>query len=164
MKGFYCYIMKKMEVLKSKEVKLYKLAKLKFLYQKSETKIFIVLSWLKTVFQKMRKKFSFFLICKGDKIEKWLKYSIRIYIEEQIYRHWQDWEEILVKGMSLRSVTTEMGGIQQEVGGRLKRERTYVYLQLSHVDVWQKPAQYCKAIILQLQTNLKTRTRYIPVP
>ena len=76
----------------------------------------------------MRKKFSFFLICKGDKIEKWLKYSIRIYIEEQIYRHWQDWEEILVKGMSLRSVTTEMGGIQQEVGGRLKRERTYVYL------------------------------------
>ena len=37
-------IIKKMEVLKSKEVKLHKFAKLKFLYSKNETKIFIVLS------------------------------------------------------------------------------------------------------------------------
>lgn len=44
MKGFYYYIIKKMEVLKSKEVKLHKFAKLKFLYSKNETKIFIVLS------------------------------------------------------------------------------------------------------------------------
>ena len=29
------------------------------------------------------------------------------------------------------------------VGGRLKREETYVYLWLIHVDVWQKPKQYC---------------------
>ena len=28
------------------------------------------------------------------------------------------------------------------------REETYVYLWLIHVNVWQKPAQYCKAIIL----------------
>ena len=39
-----------------------------------------------------------------------------------------------------------------EVGGRLKREETYVYWQI-HVDVWQKPTQYCKPIILQLKTN-----------
>ena len=32
------------------------------------------------------------------------------------------------------------------VGGR--RERTYVYLWLIHTDVWQKPTQHCKAIIL----------------
>ena len=25
-----------------------------------------------------------------------------------------------------------------------------MYLRLIHVDVWQKPAEYCKAIILQL--------------
>ena len=38
----------------------------------------------------------------------------------------------------------------REMGGRFKREGTYVYLWLIHVDVWQKPTQYCKAIILQL--------------
>ena len=32
-----------------------------------------------------------------------------------------------------------------------KREGTLVYLQLIHVDVWQKPTQYCKAIILRLK-------------
>ena len=38
-----------------------------------------------------------------------------------------------------------------EVGGRFKREGTYVYLWLIHVAVWQKSTQYCKAIILQLK-------------
>jgi len=40
-----------------------------------------------------------------------------------------------------------------EVGGRFKREWTCVYLWLIHVDVWQKPIQHCKAIILQLKIN-----------
>ena len=31
------------------------------------------------------------------------------------------------------------------------RERTHVGLWLIHVDVWQKPTQHCKAIILQLK-------------
>ena len=35
-----------------------------------------------------------------------------------------------------------------EVEGKFRREGTYVYLWLIHVDVWQKPAQYCKANIL----------------
>ena len=39
----------------------------------------------------------------------------------------------------------------------MKREATcvylYVYLWLIHVDVWQKPTYYCKAIILQLKIN-----------
>ena len=35
-------------------------------------------------------------------------------------------------------------------GGMEVQEGTYVYLWLIHVDVWQKPTQYCKAIILQL--------------
>ena len=39
------------------------------------------------------------------------------------------------------------------MGGRFKREGTYGYLQLIHVDVWQKPTQYCKVIILQLKVN-----------
>ena len=29
----------------------------------------------------------------------------------------------------------------------------YVYLWLIHVDIWQKPTQYCKTIILQLKIN-----------
>ena len=39
------------------------------------------------------------------------------------------------------------------VGRRVKREGTYVYLWLIHVNVWQKPTQYCKAILLQLKIN-----------
>ena len=38
----------------------------------------------------------------------------------------------------------EMGGL----GGRFKKEETYVYLWPIHIVVWQKSAQYCKAIIL----------------
>ena len=40
-----------------------------------------------------------------------------------------------------------------EVGWRFKREWTYVYLWLIYVDVWQKPTQHYKAIILQLKIN-----------
>ena len=39
------------------------------------------------------------------------------------------------------------------VGRRVQREGTYVYLWLIHADVWQKPTQYCKAILLQLKRN-----------
>ena len=40
------------------------------------------------------------------------------------------------------------GWTGREMGGRFKREGTYVYLWLIHVDVWQKPITYCKSIIL----------------
>ena len=40
-----------------------------------------------------------------------------------------------------------------ERGGRFKREGTYVYQWLIHVDVRQKATQYCKAITLQLKIN-----------
>ena len=32
-------------------------------------------------------------------------------------------------------------------------EGTHVYPWLIHVDVWQKPTQFCKSIILQLKIN-----------
>ena len=38
-------------------------------------------------------------------------------------------------------------------GGKFKRKGTYVYLWLIHVDVWQKPIRYYKAIIVQLKIN-----------
>ena len=39
------------------------------------------------------------------------------------------------------------GGVVQEAGD------TYVHLWLIHADVFQKPIQYCKAIMLQLKIN-----------
>ena len=39
----------------------------------------------------------------------------------------------------------------REVGGMFKRVGEYVYLWLIHVDVWQKPTQFCKAVILKLK-------------
>ena len=47
-----------------------------------------------------------------------------------------------------------MEGGKWEVGGRRKREGTYIYLWLIHVDIWQKPTQYYKAVILQLKITL----------
>ena len=55
----------------------------------------------------------------------------------------------------------------RELEGRFKREGTYVYLWLIHVDIWQKPTKFCKAIILQLKINkynLKNRRRRIWAP
>ena len=39
------------------------------------------------------------------------------------------------------------------MGGRFKREATYIYLWLIHIVSCEKPTQYCKAIILQLKIN-----------
>jgi len=41
----------------------------------------------------------------------------------------------------------------RELGGRFKREGTWVYLWLIHVEVWQKPTQHYKAMILQFKIN-----------
>ena len=60
------------------------------------------------------------------------------------------------------SITTQRGGMGREVGGKFKREDTYVYLWLIHVDVWQKPTKYCKAIILQLKMNKFNYFKKIP--
>jgi len=38
-----------------------------------------------------------------------------------------------------------------EAGERFKREGAYVHPQLIHAVVWQKPAQYYKAIIHKLK-------------
>ena len=50
-----------------------------------------------------------------------------------------------------RKRETEQNRGVMEVGGRFKREGTYVYLWLVHVNVWQKPTKFFKAIILQLK-------------
>ena len=49
-----------------------------------------------------------------------------------------------------------------DVGGRFKREGTYVYLWLIHVGAWQKPTQYCTAIILQLKMDILKKKKKTP--
>ena len=39
----------------------------------------------------------------------------------------------------------------QNLKKETKTEGTYIYLWLIHVDVCQRPIQYCKAIMLQLK-------------
>ena len=41
--------------------------------------------------------------------------------------------------------------MERKMGGGFRKEETHVYLWLIHVDVRQKPAQYCKVIICQLK-------------
>ena len=52
-------------------------------------------------------------------------------------------------------VTIQRGGMEWEVGGSFKREGTCIYLWLIPADIWQKPTQYCKAIICQLKNKFK---------
>ena len=40
------------------------------------------------------------------------------------------------------------------LGGRFSREGACIYLWLIHVDIWQKPTQCYKAVILQLNINI----------
>ena len=41
-----------------------------------------------------------------------------------------------------------------DMGGEFIWERIYIFLWLIRVDTWEKPAQYCKAIILQIKINI----------
>jgi len=50
--------------------------------------------------------------------------------------------------------------VGRELGGRFKKEGTYVYLWLIHVEIWQKTTKFCKAIILQLKNNFKKKRTY----
>ena len=45
----------------------------------------------------------------------------------------------------------DLEGQDGGVEARFKREGVNVYLWLIDVVVWQKPTQYCKAVILQLK-------------
>ena len=60
------------------------------------------------------------------------------------------------KGSSTHcSVTTKSDEMGWEMGVGLRREGTCVYLWQIHADVWQRPTQYCKSIILWLKKKDK---------
>ena len=66
----------------------------------------------------------------------------------------------MTQGTHTRAVwhTSGRGGDGRGGGREVQECGTYVHLWLIHVDVWQKPAQFCKAIIFQLKINLKSNT------
>ena len=49
------------------------------------------------------------------------------------------------------SGTALRDGVGREVGGGVQDGGTHVHPRLVHVNVWQKPSQYCKVAILQLK-------------
>ena len=59
----------------------------------------------------------------------------------------------IIQGTQIRLCDNLEEEMEWKVEGRFKREWTYVYLWFIHVDIWQKPTQYCEAIILQLKIN-----------
>ena len=44
---------------------------------------------------------------------------------------------------------------QREFGREVQMEGIYIYLWLTHVKVWQKTTEFCKAINLQLKNEFK---------
>ena len=48
----------------------------------------------------------------------------------------------------------------EAVGGRIKRQRIYVYIKLMNFVVKQKVTQYCKVIIFQSLKHLRNTRAY----
>ena len=46
------------------------------------------------------------------------------------------------------SGTTQKDRVGREAGEVFRMRETHIYLWLIHADVWLKPSQYCKLIIL----------------
>ena len=53
----------------------------------------------------------------------------------------------------------EGGMVAVGAGGRFKREGTYVYLCLMHVDVWQEPEMLWASLVAQAEKNLPAMWR-----
>ena len=51
----------------------------------------------------------------------------------------------------LKSLMMKVKEESEKLGLKLNIQKTHVHPWLIHVDVWQKPPQYCKVISLQLK-------------
>ena len=59
-----------------------------------------------------------------------------------------------LKQLSSSSSSSNVEGWDGIGGGRrFKRDEIYINLWLIHVDMWQKPTEYCNAVILQLKIH-----------
>ena len=63
------------------------------------------------------------------------------------------WEVAVEYTQPSLALCDDLEGQDGRRGGRLEREGIYVYLQLIHIAVRQKPTKHHRAIFLQLKTN-----------
>ena len=62
----------------------------------------------------------------------------------------------MMQGAQTQCSVTTWGGREWVEGEREVHEAgTYVYLWLIQVHIWQKPTQYCKAVLFQLKNKFK---------
>ena len=73
-------------------------------------------------------------------------------------------------GICCMAQETQTGALYQprqgwggEGDGRFKREGTYRYLWMSHVEVWQKSTKFCKAVMFQFKKKafLPSKTAHL---
>ena len=72
---------------------------------------------------------------------RWMESSMDAYTRTYVKSQWEF--AVWLMDLKLRLYNNLDRG---KLGERFKREGTYVYLWLIHVDVWQKSNQHCKAI------------------
>ena len=77
------------------------------------------------------------------------------------HRHMQNGEPVGIRCVAQSSNSVLCDNLERWDRVENGRERPYICLRLIHVDVWQKPIQHCKAIILQLKTNVKKIKHYL---
>ena len=98
----------------------------------------------------------------GEQTESSIKTETLPYVKLDSQWKFAVWLRELKSGALWQSRGVGWGGRWE---GRSRRRghtyRTYTYLWLIHVDMWQKPSQYCKAIVLQLNINKFKRYIYI---
>ena len=69
-----------------------------------------------------------------------------------IYKIDSQWEFAVWLSELKKGLCNNLQGWDGEGDGReFKREGTYVYLWLIHVDTWHKTIKFCKAIIFQIK-------------
>ena len=81
----------------------------------------------------------------------WFERRALKHVYYHIWNRWQIQVRCVKQGTQSRCTsTTQRDGMGREVGGGVQDGGTHVHAWLIHVNVWQKPPQYCKVIILQL--------------
>ena len=82
-------------------------------------------------------------------------------IYNTIYKTDSQWEfAVWLRELKQELCDNLEGWDGKKMGRKFRREGMWVYLWLILVDVWQKTARFCKAIILQLKSKVGKKIFY----
>ena len=81
--------------------------------------------------------------------DKWRQYHGNTYTT--IYKTGSQWGFAVLLRVLKQVLRNNLEGCDVVGGGRARMEGTYVNLWLIHIDVWQKPTQYCKTTVFRLK-------------